>query len=62
VLGPKVLELCAVGACFMREFDEVLGALEVAIVVCGNIGNKLGRFLLPDVPVSNGQAGHESSS
>jgi hypothetical protein len=41
----KVLELCAISAGFLRQRHEMLGALEITIVVRGDIGNEVGGLV-----------------
>ena len=60
--GPEVLELRCIGPRCSTERDELECAIEVAVVVRGDIGDEVGRLVWPKDPVADANCIHEASS
>ena len=58
MLCPKVLELGAVGACFLGQGHEVLGPLKVTVMVRGDIGDEVGGLVWADEAVTEAECRH----
>jgi len=58
VLCPKVLELGAIGSCFLGQGHEVLGPLEVTVMVRGDIGDEVGGLVWADEAVTEAECRH----
>ena len=57
----KVLELGGIRARFRREPDQFQRAVQIAIMISGNISDKVGGVILPDPVFANFQF-HSSSN
>ncbi|CAB4952356.1 unannotated protein [freshwater metagenome] len=60
--GPEVLELRGVGARGSSEGDELEGAIEVAVVVRGDVGDEVGRLIQAEEPVADSDCVHWAAS
>ncbi len=58
VLGPEVLELRAVGASILGEGHEVLGSLEITVMVRGDVGDEVGRLIRADKALADAEGRH----
>ena len=48
----KMLEFGAVSAGFLGQRHEIQGANQVTVVVCGDIGNEIGRLVWTDQAIA----------
>ena len=60
MLGPKVLELRAVGAGFFRQGHEFRGAREVTIVIGSDVGDEVRGLVGSDDGWSEWKVTHEA--
>ncbi len=47
-----MLKFCSIGSGFGSKSDEIFSALQISIVICGDIRNKIYRRILADFSFS----------
>ena len=58
MLCPEVLELGAVGACLLGECNQVLGSLEVAVMVRRDVSDEVSGLNRADEAVTEAECRH----
>jgi len=54
----KMLELRAVGAGLLRQGHEVLGTIQVTVVIGSDIRDEVGGLIRPDEPITDQEVSH----